>query len=225
MYDESSGEDCVPFIRHSRIVKRFNLQPLAPPSSSSLPLEERYGPEFWDRLMRQPSVDVSGVPGMKSGYPAWRENYDYPSLPVPSLESLPSPSELCRSKKRKKSESGYDRREMSVQHHIQELKRKQSSIDQLKSMTWGSRSIPELEGKEEMRMELTSVEPRQETFADFFEMCQSGTQDSPFLDLSPQNSTSGVVFPWMTPRDDFSFCVLDHSGEGWRGVGNIFFQE
>ncbi|KAM5171715.1 protein INCA1 [Mantella aurantiaca] len=223
MYDESNSEDVSPFIRQSRIVRRFHPEPTLP-SSPPLPPEERYGPEFWERLMRQPSVAISGFPGMKSSYPAWRANYEYPSMPTPSLETLPSPSELCRSKKKKKPNAGCDRREMSVQHYIQELRKKQSSIDQLKLMTWGSRSLSEVEVKEEMPFEVTVMEPRQETFPDFFPLFQTGGQERPFLDFSPPNSTGGVEFPWMTSRDDPSF--LDSGMEGWRGAaGNFFFQD
>ncbi|XP_075062377.1 protein INCA1 [Mixophyes fleayi] len=220
MDDEFVSENIIPFAKRSQIVKRFLPQPIL--SDSQLPPpEERYGPDFWERLIRQPNVYKSGVSNAISSYPVWKMNVDVGSLHVPGLETLPPPSELCRRKKRKqKSPFVNERRVMSVQHHIQELWRKQSSIDQLKSMKWGGYDISKVGVKEKVQTDVSSIH-HEDDLPDFLDIAAGySEEENTVYSISPQQGPVGVVFPWMTPQDDVPSCYLDSSMEEQTVAGD-----
>ncbi|XP_068129991.1 protein INCA1 [Hyperolius riggenbachi] len=202
MYDEDGTGGISLSARQSRIVNRRDLLKPQFPASPPLPPEDRYGPEFWDRLIRQPSIHTLDVPGAMYSYPAWRTDTDWSSLPFPGLEDLPSPSQLSKSRRKKKS----DRMGTLVQQHIQELKRRQSVIEQLKSPAWGGNRFPEFEEKKEAPSMVDGFDPDDEGSVGFFESLQDRCrmEDSPFLKLSPPHSTTGVAFPWTASLDHIS---------------------
>ncbi|XP_063786807.1 protein INCA1-like [Pseudophryne corroboree] len=218
---EDDFEILMPFAIRSQVVTRF--QPLPIISNSPLsPLKERYGPDFWERLIRQPCVCKTGVCGAISSYPVWRANEELRSLNTPSLETLPPPSELCRGKRRKKK-LGNEKRVMAVQHHIQELRQKQSSLEQQRAMKCRGYEIPDFKFREEAQTDVANVRDQQEDLPYFLDITGDHRDDCiRVFSTSPQQGPFGVVFPWMSAADDVSSCYLDSDLETHGAPGGLF---
>ncbi|XP_075703468.1 protein INCA1 isoform X2 [Rhinoderma darwinii] len=160
------------------------------------------------------TVYNTGVSGSMSGYQAWRTDVKWDSMPPPLLDTLPPPSEVFKGKKRKKSPA--ERSVMSVENYIQELRKKQSSIDQLKTMKWGGYSVYEVGIKEGIQSDGSMADQERDTFFTFLDdEVGCSEQDMPIFSFSPPRSPGGVVFPWMSPQEDVTTCYLDRSREGW----------
>nr|XP_034992269.1 protein INCA1 [Zootoca vivipara]XP_034992270.1 protein INCA1 [Zootoca vivipara] len=102
---------------------------------------------IWDGLTQQPSScwmeEYNEAPSLlTSGYvvqrPAEAERDPFPWQIISTTQKLPPPKELCRKKrkgpKRKRLENV---RALSVCYHLEELRRRQSSMDELKKAKWG----------------------------------------------------------------------------------------
>uniref|UniRef100_UPI00398E5C5C protein INCA1 isoform X1 n=2 Tax=Pristiophorus japonicus TaxID=55135 RepID=UPI00398E5C5C len=63
------------------------------------------------------------------------------SSPAMELERLPSPRELYGKRKGKRKAAG-EGRVLAVIYHLEELKRRQTNIDQQKSLKWGANTSP-----------------------------------------------------------------------------------
>ncbi|XP_072006124.1 protein INCA1 [Engystomops pustulosus] len=215
MGDELSYENYFPYLARSRTVTRLPPQPIFPHSPVVNP-EIRYGPEFWDRLMRQPSHYDTKVPGSVSSYETWRTSARSDRTAQPVLSALPPPSEVFKGKKKKKSPAM--RSVVYVENYMKELRKKQSSIDQLKTMKWGgSRTYP-LWNNKASQMDGGRDEQELDTSSSFFSSLDDkgrfSEQDGPIFTFSPPCSPGGVVFPRMSPHKDFSTCFLDGSSKG-----------
>ncbi|XP_010952940.1 protein INCA1 isoform X1 [Camelus bactrianus] len=139
MQVQEDGENLIPFAKCSRVVSR-SLPPSLPFQSLRL-TPQRYGDTFWENLSQRPS-------------PTWMEEQYIPP-PVratgcsqPGLyptERLPPPEMLCRRKRRKPhlggmqhGPGGIPARVRAVTYHLEDLRRRQRIINELKKTQWGS---------------------------------------------------------------------------------------
>ncbi|KAJ8366545.1 hypothetical protein AAFF_G00350700 [Aldrovandia affinis] len=161
-------EECdhfLSFAKRSRTVQRRCLvetPPLCPPSTLQPSPSVQYNQEFWDRILQWPSslqTEYSGGPVDLRSDPLtdWLwcvQSYGAAERrPSPALRrvwgaglgpgSLPTPSQLI-GRRRTRGRTGGQRgdalhpSETTVLHHINDLKRRQGSIDQLKTeRCWG----------------------------------------------------------------------------------------
>ncbi|XP_073091070.1 protein INCA1 isoform X3 [Manis javanica] len=122
---QEDGDNFIPFAKCSRVVSR------SPPSSlpfQSLRLTpQRYGDIFWENLRQRPSPTCM------------EEQY------VSPLPGLPPPEMLFRRKRRKPYLMGMQQRPGSiparvraVTYHLEDLRRRQRIINELKKAQWGS---------------------------------------------------------------------------------------
>nr|XP_012634843.2 protein INCA1 [Microcebus murinus]XP_012634844.2 protein INCA1 [Microcebus murinus] len=138
MQVQEDEDNLIPFAKCSRVVSR------SPPptiSSQSLrPMTQRYGDVFWENLSQRPS-------------PTWREEKYIPPMlratgfSLPGLyppEGLPPPEMLCRRKRRRprmegtqQGPGGIPARVRAVSYHLEDLKRRQRTINELKKAQWG----------------------------------------------------------------------------------------
>ncbi|KAM4037185.1 protein INCA1 isoform 1-T3 [Anomaloglossus baeobatrachus] len=220
MYDEFSNDNYIPYITRSRTVSRLLPEPILPHSPLLHP-EKRYGPEFWDRLLSQPTSYNPGIPGAMSGYETYRTDHKWNSMAPPPLETLPHPSEIFKGNKKKKSPA--ERSVISVENYIQELRKKQSAIDQLKTMKWGGYNAYEDWSKEEIQSEGSRADQDQDTFFSFLnDDVGGGEPDMSIFSVSPPRSPGGAVFPWLSPQRDVSTAFMDRSYDGWGAAGRFF---
>ncbi|XP_077117670.1 protein INCA1 [Ranitomeya variabilis] len=220
MYDEFSSENYIPYITRSRTVSRLLPEPILPHSPLLHP-EKRYGPEFWDRLMRQPSTYNPGIPGSMSSYETWRTDVKWNSVQPPLLDTLPHPSEMFKGKKKRKSPA--ERSAISVENYIQELRKKQSTIDQLKTTKWGGYNAYEDWNKEDLQSQASGPDPEEDTFFPFLNDDVRGSEpDRPIFSVSPPRSPGGAVFPWLSPQHDTTTPFMDRSFDGWGPAGRFF---
>ncbi|XP_042329865.1 protein INCA1 [Sceloporus undulatus] len=132
----------MPFVKQSKMVSRLPPEAVAPNSDYS-------NREFWDWLSQQPSScwmeEYREAPVLLTSGPVvqndWVAMGRQPALFLAdsgaNAPEAPSPKELCRGKKK-----GLKRRSLRMSEPCQfctsgELKRRQSSIDELKKATWG----------------------------------------------------------------------------------------
>uniref|UniRef100_A0A8D1T6E1 Inhibitor of CDK, cyclin A1 interacting protein 1 n=1 Tax=Sus scrofa TaxID=9823 RepID=A0A8D1T6E1_PIG len=139
MQIQEDGDNLIPFAKCSRVVSRS-----PPPSlpSQSLRLTPRhYGNTFWENLSQKPR-------------PTWMEEpYTPPLLRVTGCsqlglyppEGLPPPEMLCRRKRRRQHLAGMQQgsgsipaRVRAVTYHLEDLRRRQRIINELKKAQWGS---------------------------------------------------------------------------------------
>ncbi|XP_005999868.1 protein INCA1 isoform X2 [Latimeria chalumnae] len=139
----------------------------------------QYTSEFWNRPYQQPHTHwmeryEEGSPMLLSGSAVHRPNSQLGAVTGNALdrstwsrglERLPSPSELCGRKQnravRKRRHSG---RVMAVSHHLEDLKKKQNNIDQLKQLQWGGyRTATSSERVEEAKVDLVLHDIPEET--------------------------------------------------------------
>ncbi|XP_040099589.1 protein INCA1 isoform X1 [Oryx dammah] len=104
-------------------------------------MPQRYGDTFWENLSQRPS-------------PTWmEEEYTPPLLRATGCsqpgqygpEGLPPPEVLCRRKRRRPHSGGMQQgsggipaRVRAVTHHLEDLRRRQRIINELKKAQWGS---------------------------------------------------------------------------------------
>ncbi|XP_069339510.1 protein INCA1 isoform X1 [Eulemur rufifrons] len=139
MQVQEEEDSLIPFAKCSRVVSRS--PPPHRPSQSFRPMTQRYGDAFWENLSQRPS-------------PTWREEKYIPPLlrgtgfSLPGLyppEGLPPPEMLCRRKRRRSSMEGMQQgpggipaRVRAVSYHLEDLRRRQRTINELKKAQWGS---------------------------------------------------------------------------------------
>nr|XP_060638959.1 protein INCA1 [Anolis sagrei ordinatus] len=141
--DEAEDTPLLPFAKQSKMVKRSIPEAEDPHADFS----KR---EFWDWLSQHPSSpwmeEYQEAPslltsGRRAQRPSSGDQAEAGPLSwevVPALQKLPSPKELFWKKKGgRKRKSLENARALSVFCHLEELKRRQSSIDELKKATWG----------------------------------------------------------------------------------------
>ncbi|XP_008122017.2 protein INCA1 [Anolis carolinensis] len=141
--NEAEDTPLIPFAKQSKMVSRSLPEAKAP----NVDYSKR---EFWDWLSQQPSSpwmeEYQEAPSLlTSGRTAQRpsssdqaESGPLTWQVIPALQKLPSPKELFwKKKKGQKRKSFENARALSVFCHLEELKRRQSSIDELKKATWG----------------------------------------------------------------------------------------
>ncbi|XP_032946445.1 protein INCA1 isoform X3 [Rhinolophus ferrumequinum] len=132
---QEDGDNLIPFAKCSRVVRRS-----PPPSLPSQRLRltpQRYGDIFWENLSQRPS-------------PTWIEEQYIPPL-LPGMyppEGLPSPEMLCRRKRRRphlagmqQGPGGIPARVRAVTYHLEDLRRRQRIINELKKAQWGSSGV------------------------------------------------------------------------------------
>ncbi|XP_053766687.1 protein INCA1 [Desmodus rotundus] len=133
------GDNLIPFAKCSRVVSRS--PPLSMPSQSLRLTPQHYRDIFWDDLSQRPS-------------PTWMEEQYIPPLlratgcsqtGMYPLEGLPPPEMLCRRKRRhpyltgmQQGPGGIPARVRAVTYHLEDLKRRQRIINELKKAQWGS---------------------------------------------------------------------------------------
>ncbi|XP_053424183.1 protein INCA1 [Nycticebus coucang] len=138
MQVQEDEDNLIPFAKCSRVVSR-SLYP-ALPSQSPRPMAQRYGSVFWESLSQRPC-------------PTWKEEKSIPSMlritgfSLPGLhspEGLPPPEMLCRRKRKRPHSEGMQQgaggipaRVRAVTYHLEDLRRRQRTIDELKKAQWG----------------------------------------------------------------------------------------
>ncbi|XP_060060240.1 protein INCA1 isoform X2 [Erinaceus europaeus] len=132
MQFQEDGDNHIPFAKCSRVVSRS--PPHSLPSQSRRMTPQHYGDCFWENLSQRPS-------------PAWmEEQYIPPWLPgVYRPEGLPPPEMLCRRKRRRshlsavqQAHGGIPARVRAVTYHLEDLRRRQRNVNELKKTQWGS---------------------------------------------------------------------------------------
>ncbi|KAL2765662.1 protein INCA1 isoform 2 [Daubentonia madagascariensis] len=130
MQVQEDEDNLIPFAKCSRVVSRS--PPPTLPSQSLRPMAQRYGDIFWENLSQRPSS-------------TWmEEKYTPPML-------LPPPEMLCRRKRRRphleglqQGPGGIPARVRAVSYHLEDLRRRQRTINELKKAQWGgSGAAPE----------------------------------------------------------------------------------
>uniref|UniRef100_A0A671FKQ5 Inhibitor of CDK, cyclin A1 interacting protein 1 n=1 Tax=Rhinolophus ferrumequinum TaxID=59479 RepID=A0A671FKQ5_RHIFE len=129
-----------PHLRCSRVVRRS-----PPPSLPSQRLRltpQRYGDIFWENLSQRPSptwIEEQYIPPLATGC-------SQPGMYPP--EGLPSPEMLCRRKRRRphlagmqQGPGGIPARVRAVTYHLEDLRRRQRIINELKKAQWGSSGV------------------------------------------------------------------------------------
>ncbi|KAF6094321.1 inhibitor of CDK, cyclin A1 interacting protein 1 [Phyllostomus discolor] len=157
------GDNLIPFAKYSRVVSR--PPPASLPSQSLKLMTQRYRDIFWDSLSQRPS-------------PTWMEEQYIPPLlratgcsqpGMYPLEGLPPLEMLCRRKRRQpyltgmqQGSGGIPARVRAVTYHLEDLKRRQRIINELKKAQWGSSgaaSEPLLSGEVGCRFPSTTKHP------------------------------------------------------------------
>lgn len=132
MQVQEDGDNFIPFAKCSSVVSR-SPSPSLPSKSLGL-TPQRYGDLFWENLNQRPS-------------PTWmEEQYIPPLLPgVYPPQGLPPPEMLCRRKRRRPHLAGMQQgsgcipaRVRAVSYHLEDLRRRQRIINELKKAQWGS---------------------------------------------------------------------------------------
>ncbi|KAK1331552.1 hypothetical protein QTO34_009509 [Cnephaeus nilssonii] len=138
MQVQEDGDNLIPFAKSSRVVSRSS--PLSLPSRSLRLTPQHYGDIFWDNLSQRPSS-------------TWMEEQYIPSLlratgcsqpGVYPPEGLPPPEMLFRRKRRRsylagmQGPGGIPARVRAVTYHLEDLRRRQRIINELKKAQWSS---------------------------------------------------------------------------------------
>ncbi|XP_052049958.1 protein INCA1 isoform X3 [Apodemus sylvaticus] len=137
MQGQEDGDSILPFAKCSRVVSRFSPSSLR--SQNSRPMPQPYGDTFWENLSQRSSSN-------------WMvEQY------IPPILGLPPPEKLWRRKRKKlhletmqKGPGSVPARVRAVTYHLEDLRRRQGVINELKKAQWGSSdATPELPVLEE----------------------------------------------------------------------------
>ncbi|XP_040604980.1 protein INCA1 isoform X2 [Mesocricetus auratus] len=134
---------CLPcsHLRCSRVVSRFSQNSRLNSQSSSRPMPQPYGDTFWENLSQRPSSN-------------WMEEQHIPPIlkntgcsqpGLHPLEGLPPPEKLWRRKRKKlplermqKGPGNIPARVRAVTYHLEDLRRRQRIVNELKKAQWGS---------------------------------------------------------------------------------------
>ncbi|XP_004376286.2 protein INCA1 isoform X1 [Trichechus manatus latirostris] len=133
------GDNFIPFAKCSRVVSRS--PPPSLPSQDLRMMPQRYGDIFWENLSQRPSsiwMEEQYIPPMLRAI-----GCSHAGLFTP--EGLPPPEMLCRRKRRKPRLAGVQQgpggtpaRVKAVTYHLEDLRRRQGIIDELKKAQWSS---------------------------------------------------------------------------------------
>lgn len=140
MQGQEDGDSILPFAKCSRVVSRSS--PCSLPSWKSRPMPQSYGDVFWENLSQRSNSN-------------WMvEQYIPPILRATGcsqpglhpLEGLPPPEKLWRRRKRKKLHLERMQKGLgstpahvrAVTYHLEDLRRRQGIINELKKAQWGS---------------------------------------------------------------------------------------
>ncbi|XP_031209362.1 protein INCA1 isoform X2 [Mastomys coucha] len=144
MQGQEDGDSILPSAKCSRVVSRFS--PCSLPSKNSRPMSQLYGDTFWENLSQRSSSN-------------WMVEQNIPPI-LPGLhplEGLPPPEKLWRRKRKKlhlermqKGPGSIPACVRAVTYHLEDLRRRQRVINELKKAQWGSSdATPELPVLEE----------------------------------------------------------------------------
>ncbi|XP_075847971.1 protein INCA1 isoform X2 [Microtus pennsylvanicus] len=143
MEGQEDGNNILPFAKSSRVVSRSSR--CSQPSQSSRPMPQPYGDTFWENLSRRSSsnwMEEQYIPPMLR-----TTGYSQPGLHP--LEGLPPPAKLWRRKRKKlhleRMQTGpgnIPARVRAVTYHLEDLRRRQRIINELKKAQWGSSEVP-----------------------------------------------------------------------------------
>ncbi|XP_040857048.1 protein INCA1 isoform X1 [Ochotona curzoniae] len=139
MQVQEDADNLIPFAKCSRVVSRCPSPSL--PSQNLGLGPQRYGDAFWENLSQRPS-------------PTWMEEEHIPptlsatGCVQPDLfppDGLPPPEVLCRRKRRRPHLTGMPQgpgnvpaRVRAVTYHLEDLRKRQRTINELKKAQWGS---------------------------------------------------------------------------------------
>nr|XP_004666927.2 protein INCA1 [Jaculus jaculus]XP_045015004.1 protein INCA1 [Jaculus jaculus]XP_045015005.1 protein INCA1 [Jaculus jaculus]XP_045015006.1 protein INCA1 [Jaculus jaculus] len=137
MQVQEDGDNLIPFAKSSRVVSRYPLCSL--PSQSHSPVPQYYGDNFWENLSQRPSpkwMEEQYIPPILKGTGCSKPGL-YP------VEGLPPPERLWRRKRRKlermqQGPGNVPARVRAVTYHLEDLRRRQRNMDELKKAQWGS---------------------------------------------------------------------------------------
>ncbi|XP_006102812.1 protein INCA1 isoform X1 [Myotis lucifugus] len=197
---QEDGDNLIPFAKCSRVVSRSS-----PPSCSSQSLRltrQHYGDVFWDNLSQRPSS-------------TWMEERYIPSLQratgcsqpgVYPPEGLPPPEMLFRRKRRRsylagmQGPGGIPARVRAVTYHLEDLRRRQRIINELKKAQWsssGTAAEPLVPGEASCGLPSTSQHPHQDE-----EGATYPQEDDHFL---PPGRAQLLWSPWSPLAQEGSF--------------------
>ncbi|KAM4748271.1 protein INCA1 [Rhinophrynus dorsalis] len=151
--------------------------------------------------------------GLMSSYPACRPDITWSSWPAPSIQSLPSPAKLCGRKRGKKKTGHFgDRRATSVCLHLDELKRKQRTIDKLKAVQWGGYETSAEPGinTETTQTATDRRDQPEEDLPTFIDL----EEERDFLYSSAPYSSATCLFPWLSPQIKLPYCYYPDTKDG-----------
>ncbi|CAH6786011.1 protein INCA1 [Phodopus roborovskii] len=139
MQGQEDGDNILPFAKCSRVVSRSS--PCSLTSQSSRPMPQPYGDTFWENLSQRSSSN-------------WMEEQHIPPIlratgcsqpGLHPLEGLPPPEKLWRRKRKKlhlermqKGPGNIPARVRAVTYHLEDLRRRQRIVNELKKAQWGS---------------------------------------------------------------------------------------
>ncbi|XP_067879603.1 uncharacterized protein [Heterodontus francisci] len=138
---DENDENFIPFVTRSKMVSRYKaetetrLQSSAAVGDWACAINLRHplslaGPHWMEVYQEAP-------PRLLSSQAAQRRNSKHDlRTSVTELERLPSPRELYGKRRGRRRAAG-ERRVMAVICHLEELKKRQTGIDQLKALNWG----------------------------------------------------------------------------------------
>nr|XP_040125427.1 protein INCA1 isoform X2 [Ictidomys tridecemlineatus] len=123
----------------SRVVSRS--PPPSLPSQSLTSTSQRYGNVFWENLCQRPSPTWTE----EQYIPPMLRNSGYSQPGLYPLEGLPPPEMLCRRKRRRSHLEGMKQgpgsipaRVRAVSYHLEDLRKRQRTMDELKKAQWGN---------------------------------------------------------------------------------------
>ncbi|XP_069462410.1 protein INCA1 isoform X2 [Ambystoma mexicanum] len=174
---------------------------------------------LWNRLEQQTSLnwmeENKTSPSLMSSCAVQRPDSlpDAISLQMLSrYERLPSPAELCSRKKgKRKGKKTHNRQVMSVCYHLEDLKRRQSTIDQLKKMQWGGYGAqPRSECLEEDDITSSDIYIPEEIQSTEQFGCLEEQRDSALCMGQHRFLTSGqLIYPQWSPYVEETFSVSE----------------
>ncbi|XP_007935794.1 protein INCA1 [Orycteropus afer afer] len=142
MQVQEDEDNFIPSAKCSRVVRRSPPRSL-PQKSLRMP-PQQYGDIFWENLSQRPSLiwaEEQYIPSMLRATGCSQAGQYLP-------EGLPPPEMLCRRKKRKprlvgvqRGPGGIPARVRAVAYHLEDLRRRQGMIDELKKAQWGTSGV------------------------------------------------------------------------------------
>ncbi|XP_016056373.1 PREDICTED: protein INCA1 [Miniopterus natalensis] len=204
------GDNLIPFAKCSKVVSRSPTPSL--PSQSFRLTPQHYGDIFWENLSQRPS-------------PTWMEEPCIPSLlratgcSKPGMcppEELPPPEMLFRRKRRRQYLAGMQQgpggipaRVRAVTYHLEDLRRRQRIINELKKAQWGSSgtaSEPLVHGKAGCRFPSTTGHPDLEE-----ERAAYPQEEDHFLTPDRAQGNKSEIWAYLALWSPWSPLVLEGS--------------